>query len=545
MLRDLDRLSAGTFDLLVVGGGIHGLACAYDAAQRGLSVALIERDDFGSGASFNHLKTLHGGLRYLQTLDLGRARESVFERRAIARIAPQTVRPLLYVLPLFRSLVKGKAAMRAGFLLDRFVAFDKNRDVPEPLRLPPGRVLSRQEAITRFPLVARDDLTGAALWYDYQMVDADRLTFLFAAAAVEHGAILANHLEGVAPVVERGRGLRVVGVRATDTETGRDVQIAARLTLNATGAGVDQLLKPLGLRAGVPLLKAMNLVTRRESDGEAVGGRAISGRHLFLVPWRGRTLFGTWESPGICEAGPASATSADVAAFVAELNEVFPSLGLTVSEVTLVHRALVPAAVRRDGRVGLEGHERLLDHAAHGSSPIEGLITLAGVKYTTARGVAERIVDRVLEKLGRERIPCRTASVPLPGSGLVDVDLAVAAARHRGDWDVPPDTIRHLIGSYGLGYDRVLEIAESRPEWRSPVSAESPVIGAELALAAREEMALTLVDAAVRRTSLGALGHPGDEAARRAAAIVGAERGWSAERINEEIRRLEEFYRIG
>jgi glycerol-3-phosphate dehydrogenase len=544
MIRDLDRLSAGTFDLLVIGGGIHGLACAYDAAQRGLSVALIERDDFGSGASFNHLKTLHGGLRYLQTLDLRRARESVLERRAIACIAPQTVRPLLYVLPLFRSLLKGKAAMRAGFLLDRFVAFDRNQDVPEPLRLPTGRVLSRQDAIGRFPLITSDDLRGAALWYDYQMVDADRLTFLFAAAAVEHGATLANHLEGVAPLVERGRGLRVVGAQATDTETGKGIQIAARLTLNAAGAGADRFLKPLGLRTGVPLLKAMNLVTRRETSGEALGGRAISGRHLFLVPWRGRAVFGTWESPGICDPGPAPATQAEVAAFVTELNEVFPSLGLTPSEVTLVHRALVPAAVRRDGRVGLEGHERFLDHAVAGPSPIEGLLTLAGVKYTTARGVAERIVDRALEKLGRERTPCRTASVPLPASGFVDVDRAVAAARHHGN-DLPPDTIPHLISAYGLHYGRVLEAAGRRPEWRSRVSAESPVIGAELALAAREEMALTLVDAAVRRTSLGALGYPGDEAASRAAAIVGAERGWSAERRNEEIHRLQEFYRIG
>src|SRR5712672_4297775 len=115
MVRDIDRLSSRTFDLLVVGGGIYGLTVAYDAAQRGLSVALVERDDFGSGASFNHLRTIHGGLRYLQSLDIGRARESLSERRTLARIAPGALRPQPFVLPLSRSVTRGKMAMRAGF----------------------------------------------------------------------------------------------------------------------------------------------------------------------------------------------------------------------------------------------------------------------------------------------------------------------------------------------------------------------------------------------------------------------------------------------
>src|SRR5206468_11598269 len=135
MIRDVDRLTATTFDVLVVGGGVYGLTIAYDAAQRGLSVALIEADDFGSGASFNHLRTIHGGLRYLQSFDLRRARESVGERRALARIAPQAVRPLPFALPLYRSLMRGKLAMRAGFALDRIVAFDRNRGVPPTHRL--------------------------------------------------------------------------------------------------------------------------------------------------------------------------------------------------------------------------------------------------------------------------------------------------------------------------------------------------------------------------------------------------------------------------
>src|SRR3954468_16540196 len=167
MTRDLEQLSGRTFDLLVVGGGIYGLAIAYDAAQRGLSVALIERHDFGSGASFNHLRTIHGGLRYLQSFASGRARESIRERRTIARIAPQAVRPLPFAVPLYRSLLRGKLAMGAGFALDRLVAADRNRGVLPSHRLPGGRVISRSQAAQRFPGLKRQGLTGAAVFYDY------------------------------------------------------------------------------------------------------------------------------------------------------------------------------------------------------------------------------------------------------------------------------------------------------------------------------------------------------------------------------------------
>src|SRR3954468_8526546 len=195
MTRDPASLTRTTFDLLVVGGGIYGLTIACDASQRGLSVALVERNDFGSGTSFNHLRTIHGGLRYLQSMDIGRARESVHERRAIARIAPHAVRPVPFAIPLYRSLMRGKMAMRAGFALDRIVAAGRNSGVPASHQLPGGRVYSRSRAAQTFPGLRRQGLTGAAVFYDYVTTEPDRLTFSYALAAAEHGAVLANHLE--------------------------------------------------------------------------------------------------------------------------------------------------------------------------------------------------------------------------------------------------------------------------------------------------------------------------------------------------------------
>jgi glycerol-3-phosphate dehydrogenase len=537
--RDVAQLTATTFDLLVVGGGIYGLTIACDAAARGLSVAVIERDDFGGGSSFNHLRTIHGGLRYLQTLDLARARESIRERRTLARIAPHTLQPLLFAVPLRRSLTNGKLAMRAGFLLDRVLASGRNDGVAPSLRLPGGRVISRSEAIERYPGMRRQGLTGAAVWADYVTTETDRLTFSWALAAAEHGAVLANHVEATDPTVE---GRRVTGVRAIDRSTARDVAISARLTVNASGAGIERLLAPLGTTSRVPLLKAMNLVTRREAGGDAIGGRSPNGRHLFLVPWRGRALFGTWESGRLCRADDAGTSRAEIMAFIDEINHAFPSLDLALDDVTLVHRGLVPAVVLPNGTVALEGHEQIRDHADEG---IDGLISVAGAKYTTARAVAERVTDRVLTKLQRPAVPCRTTD-PLPGAergALGDPPAALEKARQEYDARLPSDTLPHLVAAYGSRYERVASLAAERPEWRARVGSQSPVIGAELVWAVRHEMAITLSDAVIRRTPLGALGYPGDEAAERAAGIVGAELDWSPDRRRMELDALRGFYR--
>ena len=543
MTRDIDALSARTFDVLVVGGGIYGLTIACDAAQRGLTVALIERDDFGSGSSFNHLRTIHGGLRYLQHCDLARSRESIRERRTLARIAPHTVRPLLFALPLYRSFMKGRTAMRTGFLLDRLVSFDRNRGVPASHRLARGRVVSKSEAIERFPGLRRRGLTGAATWYDYVTTESDRLTFSWALAAAGHGAVLANHVEALAPMVD---GRRVIGVRATDRLAGAAIEISARVTVNATGAVVDELLKPLGLSTRLPLLKSMNLVTNRDAGEEALGGLSASGRSFFLVPWRGRALFGTWESTRPAAPTDTGVKEDEVTHFIDDLNQAFPALELKWADISLVHRGVVPAAPGANGSVTLEGHEQIRDHSTQGPGgpgTIDGLVSVAGTKYTTARAVAERVTNTLAAKLGQNGMASRTADTLLPGGNLGDVTLALAEARRDYDTSLPNDTIPHLIAAYGSRFREVLETADDHAEWRSRLATASPVVGAEIAWAVGREMAMTLADAVIRRTPLGALGYPGEPAAARAAAIMAGLLGWSEARRSRELDTLRAFYK--
>jgi glycerol-3-phosphate dehydrogenase len=288
----------------------------------------------------------------------------------------------------------------------------------------------------------------------------------------------------------------------------------------------------------------MNLVTRREAGEAALGGRLASGRHLFLLPWRGRTLFGTWESSSLCRPGDAGILEADVVAFIAQINEAFPSIDLTRDDVTLIHRGIVPATVSK-GRVGLDGHGKIRDHATaepRGAAVFDGIISVVGAKYTTARGVAERVTDRMLARLGRPAVPCRTATTPLPGGGIPDLAAAIAGARRSCAVELPANAIPHLIRAYGTRYEDVLALCRERPELAARVADDSPVIGAELVWAARSEMAVTLADAVVRRTPLGALGYPGNAAVDRAADLVGGELGWSSERRRSEVAALRRFY---
>jgi glycerol-3-phosphate dehydrogenase len=484
VIRDLARLAEREFDVLVVGGGIYGLTIAYDAAQRGLSVALIDRGDFGAATSFNHLKTIHGGLRYLQSADFRRMRESIRERRAFARIAPRWIAPQAFAIPTGPSLTRNPIAMRAALSLDALVGRDRNEGVDPGRRLPAGGVLAGTACRDLFDAAIRG-VASAAVWYDYQTVDGDRLTLSFAKGAAAHGAALANYVEAMSALKT---GERTIRVHARDTLSGEAFDIRSRMVVNAAGPWAATLFDQSAAPRW-PLLKAMNLVTSRPARKAALIGATRAGRGLVLLPWRGRTLVGTGESADLRQPDDQEARRGEVDAFLTEVNETFPALGLKPEEVTLVHRGIVPAAAA-NGAISLLAHSRVIDHAEDGRTP--ELISIVGVKYTTARAVAERAVDLLLRKLGRAPVECRTASTLLPESGLDD--------------RAPADPIAHAV---------------------------------------RDEMAQTLSDVVIRRTGLGATSKPADLVINDVAGRMQNALGWSQQRKSRELEALTRFYDIG
>ncbi len=530
--RDLTRF-AGSYDVLVIGGGIAGLTIAYEASSRGLRTALVEAADFGGATSFNLQKTAHGGLRSLQTGRLDRSLESIRERRALARIAPWLLRPLPFLVGTYRSLTRGRLALRAAFAIDGTLGRRRNDGLEPELHLPLPRLLSKAATLRLFPGIKPDGLTGGAQWYDYQMVEAERLTFAFAEAADRRGADLANYVEAVAAVRE---GTRVTGMDVRDTLTGQTFAIAARATINATGSHAPAVMALFGDPQPAPMLKAMNLVTTVPASDIALAAPAATGRMLTLVPWRGCALIGTSQSALTGGASNTRVTSAEVAAFIEEANSAFPALGLTAARVSLVHRGVVPAA--GDGRADLRTEGSLIEHTGRSA------FSVLGLKYTTARRVAEQTVDAVARAIGARVKPSRTAVTTLPGAGIADHEaLAIETARER-HLDLPLPTLKHLTARYAERAADIVRLMSEQPEWMAPLDRSCATTAAEVIHVIRQEMAVHLTDILVRRTALGAAGHPGRAAVESCAAIAGRELGWDATRIQNEIRAVDDVYRI-
>jgi glycerol-3-phosphate dehydrogenase len=542
MVRDLRQLANTRFDVLVIGAGIYGVATAWDAAQRGLSVALVDRGDLGSGASFHSLKTLHGGLRSLQAMNVAQMRRFIRERRALARIAPHLVRPLPFVIPTTTGLQRSALVMRIALAVNDLVAADRSEGIRDPdLHLPNGAVISREEALRLNPLVDPAGVAGGAVWHDYQMTNADRLTFSFALSAVNAGAVAANYVSAQRFVVAGGR---VAGAHVQDLRTGHDFDVRASVVVNAAGAWAPELVRslPAGARPmpATLLSRAMNVIVRHAPLGHACGGM-VDGRFLFLVPWRDVSICGTSHDVHDGPANGLTVSAADLEAFLAEGRRAFPRARLTRDDVLLVHRGLLPMVSGRGSHVTLLRESTVVNHAAHGAP---GLVSIHGVRYTTARDTAAEAVDAVFATMGRSRPPASQSDrTPLVGGDIERVSHLIAEAS-RARPDVGAAVMTRLVRTYGTGYDRLLTIADAEPHLAGPLGKGCAVTGVEIAYAAREEMATTLVDALIRRTEAGSAGHPGTDAVSRAAEVMAAELGWSDARRQAEIADVDAFYML-
>jgi glycerol-3-phosphate dehydrogenase len=543
MQRDLRQLADTRFDVLVIGAGFYGVTTAWDAAQRGLSVAILDKDDFGAATSFNNLKTLHGGLRSLQHLNFPQARLFVRERRALARIVPHLVRPLPFVVPTTRNPRRSRLLMRLGLAMSDAVAKDRNQGLSDPgTHLPPGRIVSRDEALRLNPVVSPKGVTGGAVWYDYQMQSTDRVTLSFLLSAIEAGAAAANYVQVTRLLQEHDR---VIGVMAEDRMTKTKLAIRATVVVNAAGPWAASLLAGLPAAAqGEPppkLSRAMNIVTNKIVSDHACGGIA-NGRHLFMVPWRDVAMIGTSHDAHDGGADQLKVTRWDLEAFLKDAREAFPHATLSANDVRLVHRGLLPMVSGNGSSVRLVKESRVVDHGQHG---LPGLVSLFGVRYTTARHTAEQAVDAVFHSMGHAAPPpCRTAETPLHGGSIVHMDNFLKAVLLRDVEGITVGTLRRIASTYGTGYDSVLRIARDVPALSRPLGQKCAVIGAEILYAAKQEMALKLGDAVIRRTEAGAAGHPGSDALERAATIMARAHGWDAARTRIEIDEVENFYKL-
>ncbi|HOZ46976.1 MAG TPA: FAD-dependent oxidoreductase [Candidatus Hydrogenedentes bacterium] len=551
MKRDLEAMASRDYDLVIVGGGITGACIARDAALRGLSVALIEKRDFASATSGASSKLIHGGLRYLQNLELGLVRESLRERRIWSNVAPHMIDPLTFLMPTSGHRIRDRVVKAVGLTLYDWLAYDRNRlDDPEK-EIPKHKKLSRKETVALEPGLESDGLTGAMIFYDYQMYSPERMTLECVLDAVDHGAAVANYAEVVEILAEDNR---VVGVRVRDTapRAPRDdtpaYEIRGRLVVNAAGPWADVLMadieravargrgeeRPERPPRHLIRSKGIHLLTRSLTQHHAI---AVVGEstHFFILPWRGYSLIGTTDTVYRGDPDKVNVTEKDIVDFLATVNKGYPAAHLGRSDVLFFYAGLRPIVDTTSGdpkegqtdetdSYNASRAAEVYDHETEES--VKGMITAIGGKWTTSRHLAEQVVDLAMTKIEREPVPCVTATTPTYNGhiGPFAEFREKAVAEHP---DLAADIVENLAKNYGGHMDDVLQLAKEQPHLAERLSSRFPDIAAEVVYGVRKEMALTLEDMLFRRTGLGSIGSPGDEALQRIARIMAEELGWN------------------
>ena len=513
--RSLDALADTTFDVLVVGGGITGAGVALDAASRGLRTALVERDDFASGTSSKSSKLVHGGLRYLQNGDVRLVYEALRERQRLRRNAPHLVQLLPFLIPIFSKdgLINPKVARALGSAMWMY-------DLTGGARIGKlHRRLKRAKAIEHMPTIPEERLAGAYLYYDAAADDA-RLTLTIArTAALDHGAVVANHTKVV--------GLRHDAAGRCDGAVveadGRRIEVSARAVVNAAGVWSDEVraldeggddsdsLRPAkGIHITVPWEKVRN-------DIAVVVPVPKDKRSVFVVPWLPRgdgtfqlTYIGTTDTDYVGSIDDPQCTPEDVEYLLRAIN-LSVREPLTTADVVGTWAGLRPLVkAASSGRTAdlSRRHKVLRSHS--------GVVSITGGKLTTYREMAEDTVEAILDELAdvpRSAKRCRTAKLRLRGAGRADAGIG-----------------SHLTGRYGDEARVVQALVDADPSLGTPLVEGLPYLRAEAVYAVRHEMAGTVDDVLSRRTRARLQGRDASAAAAPAVAdLIGPELGWSPE----------------
>jgi glycerol-3-phosphate dehydrogenase len=500
------------FDVLVIGGGATGLGIAVDAATRGYRTALVEAGDFAQATSSRATKLAHGGVRYLATGQIHLVREALRERATMLRAAPHLVRPLEFLLPVYRRWQLPYYG--AGLLL-----YDK---MAGQATLGPTRMLGAQAAVERVPGLARAGLRGGVAYWDAQFNDA-RLALALARTAVDHGAAVVNYARCEDLVVDGGR---VAGARVRDAETGAAVTVRAKVVINASGIFSDAVRRMDEARAAPTL--ALSRGSHLVVSGATLGGNAAmivpktpDGRVIFAIPWEGRVVIGTTDIPVSRADGEPGHTDEEIAYLLETLG---PYLERPVrrEEIVAVYSGLRPLVSGKGATTSRLSREHAIGVSAR------GLISIAGGKWTTYRRMAEDAVDFAIVQKMLPAAPCRTETLRLHGAsdtGTEDGDL------HK----------------YGADAAEVRALMADDAALAAKMDPELPYTLAQAVYAVRAEMARTVEDVLSRRTrallvDARAAARAAPRVARVMARELGRDEAWAEAQAREFLELAWRYY---
>ncbi len=515
----------GTYDVVILGGGMAGAGAARELALRGLSVALLDKGDFASGTTSRSSKLVHGGLRYLELFDFGLVRESLRERERLRRLAPHLVRPLPFLVPIYRRGSRSLVKVRIGLALYDWLTPGRDRER--------YRVLRPVDALSLEPAMQAQDLKGAGYYFDDLLVYPERLCLENVLSACRHGARAFNYAD-VEEILRRDD--RVAGVRVRDLLTGGLATLRARVVVNATGPWVDLLRERAGVaERGAHIVrrtKGIHCLLPRLSE-HAVYHSTRDDRMIFVIPWREFSLVGTTDTDFEGDLDRLHATREEVTYLLDEVRKAVPDPRVSLDRVVYTYAGVRPLAHEEGGRASdVSRAHRVVAEA--GAS----FLSITGTKLTCYRSLAEELGDQVMDALGR-RAPSRTAQLTLDGAdeevgrveavSWLDVTPEVAAS------GLARETLETLVALYGRGYRRVIELAGKIPGGGERLCPENPDIVAQLHLAVQDELAVSLQDVLLRRTGIGTSRCQGLDCAEAIGQRMAHLAGWTPRRLAAEL----------
>ncbi len=522
MQRDIGPLKTQKFDLLICGGGIYGAWTAYDAALRGLKVALIDRGDWANGTSSASSKLIHGGLRYLETFDFKLVRKALSERGRLLKNAPHRVWPLRFGIPVYPNSRIGTFRLQAGLTLYDCLAGN-------PISKGRHRRLSRDEFLEAFPCLSASSLQGGFSYLDAQTDDA-RLVLELIDGAISAGAVCVNYCE-LSALTQSGNVID--GGLAIDRISLESFIIDAKILVDTAGRWSNTISQD---RRDYRLSKGVHLVMPKMLHGQALLLTARSdGRVFFMIPWYGRTLLGTTDSNFDGDIDKLPITAEEITYLLTEANHVLGAKKWSEQDIVGKFagvRVLQPSTLANPTSISRDWSLQI--------SP-NGLISSIGGKLTSAREDAATIVDFVCKHLSIER-SCLTASIPFPW--VKDTDYPAFASdllTEANSLGIDEDSLICTLQRHGRRTSQILANCRQNPALTSRINPDLPFIFADLAFCARTEMTVHLDDLIRRRMPLAILAKLSRQGLREIAELAAGILGWDETAIEAEMARCGEL----
>lgn len=541
MIRLFDESFDKHYDIIIIGGGITGVSVAYEAATRGLKVALFEKGDFGEATSAATSKLIHGGLRYLKNLEFGLVRESLSERRILENIAPNFVYPMPFMIPTYSSLKNNKITLFIGMVLYDLLSLDKAWTWDKTKKLRFHKTISAKRTRRIEPCIPEKKLTGSSIYYDCQNINPERLTLGILNSAISNGTKVANYAK-VKSFIKNNN--KVQGVKVIDLLSNTEHEFTADLTINCTGAWTDIVLKLASdegeVNHHIRRSEGIHVITKKQCAKHAVLMMTKEGRHVMMIPWRNHTLIGTTDKEYNGHPDEYKVTKQSIQELLSEINANYGIEKLKFEDVQFAYGGLRPL-VDNQTEASYETSRKyeIFDNSKDG---LNGLITIEGGKYTTSRKLASSALKVVSKKLKRNLGKSTTSKKYLVDSDIKNMESFIKQLVLRYP-SFSEATINYIGRNYGLQCHTIFRLAlHDKP--LSQVLNEDGEILAEVVYVIKKEMVYTLSDIFFRRTGIGTLGYPGDETFKKVVETAKEHLKWDDHRTKEEINNVMQIFNL-